>query len=155
MMVDVSGSMNGDPLYAAIALGLRIAEKSLLGKRVLTFSASPTWVNLDGCDNFISMVEKVRCSDWGMNTNFSAALNLILDAIVQQKLEPTDVEDMVLTILSDMQIDVADVKYATMMDLIEQKYAETGMRLFGVPFKAPHILFMFLYVRNYLFPYVL
>ena len=140
-MVDVSGSMNGDPLYAAIALGLRIAEKSLLGKRVLTFSASPTWVNLDGCDNFISMVEKVRCSDWGMNTNFSAALNLILDAIVQQKLEPTDVEDMVLTILSDMQIDVADIKYGSMMDLIDQKYASTGMRLFGVPFKVPHILF--------------
>ena len=140
-MVDVSGSMNGEPLYAAIALGLRIAEKSLIGKRVLTFSVSPTWVKLDGCNNFISMVEKVRCSDWGMNTNFFAALNLILDAIVQQKLEPTDVEDMVLTILSDMQIDVADTKYGSMMDLIDQKYAETGMRLFGVPFKAPHILF--------------
>ena len=140
-MVDVSGSMNGEPLYAAIALGLRIAEKSLIGKRVLTFSVSPTWVKLDGCNNFISMVEKVRCSDWGMNTNFFAALNLILDAIVQQKLEPTDVEDMVFTILSDMQIDVADTKYGSMMDLIDQKYAETGMRLFGVPFKAPHILF--------------
>ena len=147
-MVDVSGSMNGEPLYTAIALGLRIAEKSLLGKRVLTFSASPTWVNLDRCDNFIEMVDKVRSADWGMNTNFFAALNLILDAIVQQKLEPNDVEDMVLTILSDMQIDVADVKYATMMDLIEQKYAETGMRLFGVPFKAPHILFWNLQSTN-------
>jgi ABC-type amino acid transport substrate-binding protein len=28
-----------------------------------------------------------------------------------------------------------------MMDMIEKKYAETGMRLFGKPFKAPHILF--------------
>ena len=140
-MVDVSRSMNGNPLHASIALGLRIAENSLLGKRVLTFSASPTWVNLDGCDNFISMVEQVSRSDWGMNTNFFAALNLILDAIIQQKLEPADVEDMVLTILSDMQIDMADIKYGSMMDLIEQKYASTGMRLFGKPFKAPHILF--------------
>ena len=39
-MVDVSGSMNGDPMNAAIALGIRVAEKSLLGKRVMTFSAS-------------------------------------------------------------------------------------------------------------------
>jgi hypothetical protein len=142
-MVDVSGSMSGDPMNAAIALGLRIAENSLLGKRVLTFSAVPQWVNLDGCNNFISMVEKVKYADWGMNTNFMAALNLILDAIVQHKLQPDDVSDMVLTILSDMQIDAADhsFKSDSMMDLIEKKYAETGMRLFGKPFKAPHILF--------------
>ena len=140
-MVDVSGSMNGDPLHAAIALGLRIAEKSLLGKRVLTFSASPQWVNLDGCDNFVSMVEKVQRADWGMNTNFAAALNMILDAIVQHKLQPDDVEDMVLTVLSDMQIDQADHNYNSMMTMIKHKYAETGMRLYKKPFKAPHILF--------------
>ena len=52
-MVDVSGSMDGDPLHAAIALGIRVAEKSILGKRVLTFSALPTWVNLDGYDSFV------------------------------------------------------------------------------------------------------
>jgi Mg-chelatase subunit ChlD len=140
-MVDVSGSMSGDPMDAAIALGIRIAEKSLLGKRVLTFSASPQWVNLDGCDNFIQSVEKVQRADWGMNTNFSAALNMILDAIVQNKLQPEDVEDMVLTILSDMQIDQADHSYGSMMDMIEKKYADTGMRLYKKPFKAPHILF--------------
>lgn len=140
-MVDVSGSMSGDPIHVAIALGLRIAEKSLLGKRVLTFSATPNWVNLDGCDNFVEMVEKVQRADWGMSTNFMAALNLILDAIIQHKLQPEDVEDMVLTILSDMQIDSADTNYGSMMGMIEQKYAETGMRLFGKPFKAPHILF--------------
>jgi hypothetical protein len=140
-MVDVSGSMSGDPLHAAIALGLRIADKSLLGKRVLTFSANPTWVNLDDCDNFISMVDKVQRADWGMNTNFAAALNMILDAIVQHKLQPEDVEDMVLTILSDMQIDQADHSYGSMMTMIEHKYAEAGMRLYKKPFKPPHILF--------------
>jgi uncharacterized protein with von Willebrand factor type A (vWA) domain len=140
-MVDVSGSMNGDPMHAAIALGLRIAEKSLLGKRVLTFSASPQWVNLDDCDNFVSMVDKVQRADWGMNTNFAAALNMILDAIVQHKLQPEDVEDMVLTILSDMQIDQADHSYGSMMTMIEHKYAEAGMRLYKKPFKPPHILF--------------
>ena len=140
-LVDVSGSMSGDPIHAAIALGIRIAEKSLIGKRILTFSASPKWVNLDGCDNFVSMVEKVQRADWGMNTNFAAALNMILDAIVEHKLEPDDVEDMVLTILSDMQIDQADAKYGSMMDMIEQKYADAGMRLYKKPFKPPHILF--------------
>ena len=144
-MVDTSGSMTGDPMNAAIALGIRIAEKSMLGKRVLTFSASPTWVNLDGCDNFVSMVEKVSEADWGMNTNFLAALNLILDAIVQQKMEAIDVEDMVLTILSDMQIDAASQSdgsdFGSMMELIERRYADAGIRVCGKPYKPPHILF--------------
>jgi len=140
-MVDVSGSMTGDPMNAAIALGLRIAEKSMLGKRVLTFSATPKWVNLDGADNFVSMVSLLRVADWGMSTNFLAALNLILDAIVQQKLPAEDVEDMVLTILSDMQIDSADSKSASLIDLIEEKYAAAGLRVCGKPYKPPHILF--------------
>ena len=35
-MVDVSGSMEGEPLNAAIVLGIRIAKKYKLGKRVMT-----------------------------------------------------------------------------------------------------------------------
>jgi hypothetical protein len=140
-MVDVSGSMNGDPMNAAIALGIRVAEKSMLGKRVLTFSASPSWVNLDGKDTFIEMVETVRNAPWGMNTNFEAALNMILDAIVVNKLKPEDVEDMVLAIFSDMQIDEACSSSSSLMDRIEKKYVDAGNRLWGKPFKTPHILF--------------
>ncbi len=141
-MVDVSGSMSGDPLHAAIALGIRIAEKSMLGKRVLTFSAKPNWVNLESKDNFISMVEVLQVADWGMNTNFNAALNLILDAIVQQALPAEDVEDMVLTILSDMQMDAADSSSSnSLIDNITTKYAEAGIRVCGKPYKPPHILF--------------
>lgn len=142
-MVDVSGSMIGDPLHAAIALGIRIAEKSMLGKRVLTFSASPNWVNLESCNDFISMVEVVQMSAWGMNTNFNAALDLILDAIVQQALPAEDVEDMVLTILSDMQMDAADssINSSSLIDSITNKYAEAGIRVCGKPYKPPHILF--------------
>ena len=140
-MVDVSGSMYGDPMNAAIALGIRVAEKSMLGKRVLTFSASPSWVNLDGIDNFVDMVDTVKRADWGLNTNFSAALKMILDAIITQRLQPDDVEDMVLVIFSDMQIDNADVSYRSLMDSIETQYAAAGLRLWNKPFKAPHILF--------------
>jgi hypothetical protein len=140
-MVDVSGSMYGDPMNAAIALGIRVAEKSMLGKRLLTFSASPSWVNLDGIDNFVDMVDTVRRADWGMNTNFFAALKMILDAIITQKLKPDDVEDMVLVIFSDMQIDNADGSYHTLMTTIDTQYAAAGLRLWNKPFKPPHILF--------------
>jgi hypothetical protein len=144
-MVDVSGSMEGDPMNAAIALGIRVAEKSMLGKRVLTFSASPKWVNLDGHNTFVEMVKCVRGAEWGMNTNFAAALNMILEAIITQKLAPEDVEDMVLAIFSDMQMDEAENRSnkssLSLMDSIEKKYADAGNRLWGKPFKPPHILF--------------
>ena len=140
-MVDVSGSMDGDPLNAAIGLGLRIAEKSMLGKRLLTFSASPSWINLDRFEKFTDMVSIVKNSSWGMNTNFTAALNLILDAIIMNKLPAEDVEDMVLVILSDMQMDQADKNSKCLMDTIESSYADSGIRMCGKPYKPPHILF--------------
>jgi hypothetical protein len=56
-------------------------------------------------------------------------------------LTPEDVEDMVLAIFSDMQMDQADPKSSSLMASIEAQYAEAGQRLWGRPFKAPHILF--------------
>ncbi|NDB61316.1 DUF2828 family protein [bacterium] len=141
-MVDVSGSMRGDPMNVAIALGIRIAEKSLLGNRVMTFSSKPTWVNLDGCADFISKVEIVRDAEWGMNTNFYAALDMILDAIVQNKMAPEDVQDMVLVILSDMQMDQGDTcNKDALYKTMEKKYADAGLRVHGASYKPPHILF--------------
>ena len=141
-MVDVSGSMEGDPMHVAIALGIRIAEKSVLGKRVMTFSAKPTWINLERCSDFLSQVELVKNAEWGMNTNFYAALDLILNAIIQNKMAPEDVQDMVLVILSDMQIDQGDkCDKQALYDTMKVKYVNEGIRVNGVPYKPPHILF--------------
>jgi hypothetical protein len=141
-MVDVSASMEGDPMNVAIALGIRIAEKSIIGKRVMTFSAKPTWVNLEGYSDFVSQVEVIKTAEWGMNTNFHAALDTILNVIIQNKMAPEDVQDMVLVILSDMQMDYGDrcnkhVLHETMKD----KYEAAGIRVHGAPYKPPHILF--------------
>jgi len=147
-MVDVSGSMEGEPIKVAVALGIRIAEKSAIGKRVMTFSAKPQWVNLEGRD-FVSQVDTIMKADWGMNTNFYAALDMILDAIRENKLSQEEASDMVLVILSDMQIDKADSvpfnptsgKRDVLYKRMEKKYAETGIAICGVPYKPPHILF--------------
>ena len=143
-MVDVSGSMSGEPINAAIALGIRVAEKSKLGKRILTFSASPKWVNLEGKDDFVTMVQALQNAEWGMTTNFYAALNMILDTIIITNMEPEDVEGLTLAIFSDMQMDQADSSNhdtSVLYDKIRKKYAEIGMRLKGKPYKPPHILF--------------
>ena len=141
-MVDVSGSMNGDPMNVAIALGIRIAEKSLLGKRVMTFSSSPTWVNLEPYPDFVSQVKVLTKANWGMMTNFYAALDLILNAIIESKMEPEEVQDMVLVILSDMQMDAGDkCDKKVLYDVMKEKYEAAGIRVHGKPYKPPHILF--------------
>ena len=141
-MVDVSGSMEGDPMNAAIALGIRIAEKSVLGKRVMTFSAKPSWVNLSRYDDFVSQVSVVKGADWGMNTNFHAALDLILNAIIENKMDAEDVQDMVLVVLSDMQMDSGDrCNKQVLYDTMKSKYEAAGIRVHGKPYKPPHILF--------------
>lgn len=142
-MVDTSGSMNGEPLYAAIAMGIRIAEMSSLGKRVMTFSTKPTWINLEKAPNFTTCVEEIMKANWGFNTNFFAAMNLILDAIVETKLPPSEVKDMVLVILSDMQIDQAEksINRDTMFQKISKLYNKVGMEHYGEPLLPPHILF--------------
>lgn len=146
-MVDVSGSMEGDPIHAAIALGCRVAEKSKLGKRVLTFSATPSWVNLESCNEFTDMVLKLKNADWGTETNIYAAFHLILDAIEKSKLSHEEVEKMVFVIFSDMQINRSNEKYCspeklnTLFSQIENMYSERGIRMTGKPFKPPHLLF--------------
>ena len=141
-MVDVSGSMEGDPMNVAIALGIRIAEKSALGKRVMTFSSTPTWVNLEPYHDFISQVEIVKRAPWGMNTNFHAALDMILDAIIENKMAPEDVQDMVLVVLSDMQMDAGDkCNKQALYETMKAKYEAAGIRVHGRSYKPPHILF--------------
>jgi len=137
-MVDTSGSMSGEPMAAAIGLGIRVAEKSALGKRVMSFSATPRWCQLPEDDNFCRDVNLVRgINDWGMNTNFTAALKLILDASVSAKLTSDQVGDLVLAVFSDMQIDYQGNESLTdsMWQHIEKMYAAYGYT------KVPHILF--------------
>lgn len=146
-MVDTSGSMEGDPLHVAIALGIRVAEKSVVGRRVLTFSATPKWHNLEeGCEDpegrpsFVRMVQRLRTTEWGMNTDFYSAMYLILEALVKNKVAPEDAKGMVLAIFSDMQIDEADKHQCSkhrsddMYKNIQTKYQDAG-------YEAPHILF--------------
>jgi len=148
-MVDTSGSMgidNNTPLYNAIGLGIRIAERSTLGKRILTFDACPRWFNLDDCPDFVSCVKKLENSPWGMNTNFYLALEKILEAYVEMNLHPDEVEKFGLVILSDMQIDETDADYktgkTTMFEEIERRFSDRGMKSrFKTPYKVPYIVF--------------
>jgi len=151
-MADVSGSMmedNSNPLHSAIGLSIRVAEKSILGQRVMTFSERPTWVQLgvQDSDTFVKQVSKLRKSSWGMTTNFYLAIDLIREGIEHNKLPREVAENLVLVVFSDMQMSnasevMSDLSTrATLFENIRQMFAKMGERLYGEPCKAPHIVF--------------
>ena len=148
-MVDTSGSMECEkcqPLYSAMGLGIRVAEKSKLGKRIMTFHNKPTWIKLDECVDFIDEVEKVRCAGWGFNTNFHKAMDLILEQIVKNKIPAADIENLVLVVFSDMQFDKAEPHNSnnyneTVRQVLDRKFYDAGIKICGQGYKLPHILF--------------
>jgi hypothetical protein len=151
-MTDVSGSMmedNGNPLHSSIGLSIRVAEKSILGQRVMTFSERPTWVQLglEDSNTFVKQVSKLRTSSWGMTTNFYLALDLIREAIEDNKLTRDVAENLTLVVFSDMQMSNASTNMrdlsarTTLFENIKQMFAKMGERLYGEPCKAPHIVF--------------
>lgn len=146
-MLDCGNSMfcndDGNPFYAALAVGCRIAEKSILGKRILTFSSNPTWHNLEMCDTFTKMVKSIIDKETGLSSNFEKALDLILDAYAEQKLDAEETTGITLAILSDMQINENEKLFELeiLYDKIKENYSETGIKICGKPYKPPHILF--------------
>ena len=146
-MVDTSENMETEnyvPLYSAIGLGLRIAEKSKLGRRILTFNSSPEWISLNDTQDLTSMVSKVKESSFGMNTNFREALNMILECAINNNISPINMKDMTLVILSDMQIDKSSLPEDnnSMFLMMKKKYEEAGMNsVYKKPYTLPHIVF--------------
>lgn len=154
-MVDQSGSMEGDPYHAAVGMGIAVASKSALGKRIMTFSYEPAWVNMEHCNDFMSYIKEIKKVDdlAGFGTNFFKALKLILDACISGNVPDSVVKNMTLAIFSDMQIDAYsttepdgnysnrttttsfDSKMFTMHERISDMYLKAGYT--GVP----HILF--------------
>jgi len=139
-MVDTSASMDGHPMETAIGIGLRIAEKSLLGNRIMTFSSRPNWIQFDDNEEFVSRVHKVMSSEWGLNTNFYAAFELILEAIKTLKLPAAYVSKLTLVILSDMQMDASDGG-DPLDESIVKAFANAGMETIGTPYPVPRVVF--------------
>lgn len=105
VMADVSGSMQGRPMATAIGLAIYFAErtKGAFSKHFITFSESPTLINIVG-ETLYEKVRMVQNSNWGMNTNFEKALKLILDTAVKNKVNQSELPKT-LIVVSDMQFD--------------------------------------------------
>jgi len=140
-LVDVSGSMVGIPMQVAIALGILVSERSegSFNDRFITFHEKPTWVSLKGCNSLRDKVVKTQAAPWGGSTNFEAALEMILEVAVEHRLSPEEIPDLI--VFSDMQFNQAGKYGETMHDVIKRRFAEAGVAICGVPYRAPKIIY--------------
>ena len=124
-IVDVSGSMEGQPMQVAIALGIMVADCTTgpFKGQIITFHSSPSWHKLTG----ETLREKVLClkrAPWGGNTNLRATFNLILNEAIRYQLSPDQMIDT-LFVFTDMQFDAAFTDSSTFND-IKSSYHHAG-----------------------------
>ena len=149
-IVDVSGSMTGTPMEAAVSLGAYIAEKAHgpFANHFITFSAHPELVEFNGVD-ITDKLNRCTSANWGANTNLEAVFDMLLNVALANN---TPQEDMPtrLYIFSDMEFDMALQDWGrwhtgfnpdTLVEGIAKKWAAHG-------YKMPDIVFWNLNARQ-------
>ena len=100
---DVSGSMRGQPMNAAVSMSAYIAErgKGPFKDHFITFSSNPQLVRFEGVD-ITDKFNRARRADWGMDTNVEAAMDMMLNVAIQNNVPASDMPTT-LYIFSDME----------------------------------------------------
>ena len=160
-IVDVSGSMGGTPMEAAVSMGAYIAErgKGPFQNHFITFSGNPELVEFNGIDIYDKFC-RARQADWGMNTNIEAVFDLLLTTALREGVKKSEMPET-LYIFSDMEFDrcittgpVSNDRYSrtssyvssenrmeTLLEGIARKWAENG-------FELPRVIFWNLDARQ-------
>ena len=151
-VVDVSGSMSGTPMAAAVSLGAYIAEKSHgpFANHFITFSSNPNFVEFVGVD-IVDKFKRCLRADWGMNTNIEAVFDLLLSIAKRKNVKPEDMPKR-LYIFTDMEFDAATTSWSygrrsdsinkdTLFESIAKRWREAG-------YEMPHLIFWNLDARQ-------
>lgn len=151
-IVDVSGSMTGVPMEAAVSMGAYIAEKAHgpFAGHFITFSDRPQLVKFEGVD-IVDKLNRCKRADWGMSTNIEAVFDLLLKTAMKKNTKPEDMPER-LYIFSDMEFNCAVRRHGswegyseaginTLLESIKKEWAEYG-------YKLPSVVFWNLNARN-------
>lgn len=156
-VVDVSSSMAGVPMEAAVSMGAYIADKAHgpFANHFITFSSHPKLVKFEGAD----ITDKLcRCigADWGMNTNIEAVFNMLLSTAMKQSVKPEDMPTRVY-IFSDMEFDRCVTSNSTDLggwghgmhsDAIQTLFESMKAKWACYGYKMPDCVFWNLNARN-------
>lgn len=159
-VVDVSGSMRGRPMNAAVSMGAYIAErgKGPFTNHFITFSGNPKLVKFEGVDIY-DKFHRAASAEWGMNTNIEATFDLLLNVALQNKCTQDEIPTTIY-IFSDMEFDscatmgpistdwygrrnfsITSAETATLFEKMKVKWANYG-------YKLPRVIFWNLNARH-------
>lgn len=151
-IVDVSGSMTGLPMEAAVSMGAYIAERGHgpFANHFITFSANPELVRFEGVDITDKLI-RCRNADWGSNTDIKKVFDMLLSIAKSKNTRPEDIPSR-LYIFSDMEFDsgfsdwksshlMTEEKVNTLLESIATEWAKEGYEL-------PQVIFWNLDARN-------
>ena len=104
-IIDVSGSMTGTPMEAAVSMGAYIADKSHgpFANHFITFSERPELVKFEGVD-IVDKFHRCVSANWGMNTNLQAVFDMLLRTAKNRHVKVEDMPSRIY-IFSDMEFD--------------------------------------------------
>lgn len=128
VMADVSGSMNGRPMYTSVGLAIYFAErnKGEFAGKFMTFTDTPKIVDVVGdtlYDKYRSVTDVV-----GYSTDLELAFEAILDTAIRTKCPQEDLPKA-LVIISDMEINAWDGGSLTFTEEMRKRFAAAGYEM--------------------------
>ena len=136
-VVDVSGSMTGQPMNAAVSMGAYIAErgKGPFANHFITFSGNPQLVKFEGVDIYDKFM-RARNASWAMNTNIEATFDLLLNTALANNCTQEEIPSAIY-IFSDMEFDAC----ATIGAIDTSRHGGYGSRINRVTSAQANTLF--------------
>lgn len=128
VMADVSGSMNGRPMYTSVGLAIYFAErnKGEFAGKFMTFTDTPKIVDVAG-DTLYDKYSSVT-RDVGYSTDLELAFEAILDTAVRTKCPQEDLPKA-LVIISDMEINAWHGGSLTFTEEMRKRFAAAGYEM--------------------------
>jgi hypothetical protein len=87
------------------------------------------------------MVKKIVLKkNWSTNANFYSSIDLILQGMVKVNMTPEEIQDLMLVIISDMQIDGLKNNKNHLYWEMKDRFQKVGLKYYGNYLKPPHIV---------------
>ena len=147
-IVDVSGSMTGRPMEAAVSLGAYIAEKAHgpFANHFVTFSEHPKLVKFEGVD-IVDKFNRAQSADWGYNTNISAVFAMLLRIAQDEGVKAEDIPQR-LYIFSDMEFDAGFGRHGIAESGINTLLENIALQWNAAGYELPTVIFWNLDARQ-------
>jgi hypothetical protein len=103
--IDMSFHMQSqtESFYSAIGLAILIAERSSWGKRIMVIDQRPSWVNLELCTNFYSMIstfDDLTKSSRYTSSNVLESFELLIHSFIQTQTSSYHIRNSNIVILT-------------------------------------------------------